>query len=535
MSQHTSHPCRTENRAEVPATVPRRGGRGRRWVTGGLAVVLAVVFGAAALTSEASQELEWAIRQGGTLEDRCEDLVVDPAGNLYATGGFHGTVDFDPGSGVAELTSHGAYDAFVERLDADGELVWAVRIGGLGGSTAWALQIALDDAGSSYVLGYFRGTVDFDPGPGTFELSGEGGFVVKLDPTGAFAWAAGIGHEASTLYVRSLAVDGAGNVFVAGEFWETIDLDPGPGTFLVSNPTTSEDSFLLKLDPQGLFEWGGVIGGPNWYDYVFSLSADAAGNLYAAGLFGDTADFDPGPGVYELTSPGGDEGFLLKLAGDGTMLWAHGVGGEFSSANAVTVDDDGHLYSCGACPTCADGPVDFDPGPGVYEVGGGDTFILKLDPAGGVEWAVSSSVHCADGALAVAGDHALYDAGTFHGSGNFATNGGWYTLSTVGPVNSFIRKLDPTGTLVWVAHFVTPGTPSSTMARVVTLGPAGTLYTAGSFAGTMDADPGPGEVELESAGERDIVLVKLTPDQPGAVFADGVETEDVTAWSFSLP
>jgi hypothetical protein len=112
-------------------------------------------------------------------------VAVDASGNMYVTGDFSGTADFDPGAGTANLTSAGSVDAFVVKLDASGTYVWARQFGGsdYDGSSG----VAVDGSGNTYVAGRFVGTADFDPSAGTANLTSAGmsnAFVVKLDALG---------------------------------------------------------------------------------------------------------------------------------------------------------------------------------------------------------------------------------------------------------------------------------------------------------------------------------------------------------------
>jgi len=131
-------------------------------------------------------------------------------------------------------------------LDTNGDLVWARSMGGTGDDGGWG--IAVDGAGNVYTTGEFRLTVDFDPGPGSFNLSSEGGldiFVSKLDANGDFIWARAMGGSGNDLG-WSIAVDGTGNVYTTGDYAAIADLDPGPDTFNL--PWAGKwDVFVLKL------------------------------------------------------------------------------------------------------------------------------------------------------------------------------------------------------------------------------------------------------------------------------------------------
>ncbi|MEB3295528.1 MAG: hypothetical protein VKJ24_20435, partial [Synechococcales bacterium] len=188
------------------------------------------------------------------------EVTVDLAGNVYTTGYFQGTADFDPGSSVASLTSVGEHDIYVTKSDPSGNLFWVKRIGGIGEDVAQAIRV--DSAGNIYLAGGFADKVDFDPGTGVANLNATGStsmFVTKLDGNGNLVWAKSM--EGSELgYVTSLEVDTSGNVYLTGEFSQTVDFDPGIST----SPLTSKgdtDIFVSKLDSNGNFLWAKGVGG----------------------------------------------------------------------------------------------------------------------------------------------------------------------------------------------------------------------------------------------------------------------------------
>src|SRR5207253_4820 len=149
---------------------------------------------------------------------------------VYVTGGFAGTVDFDPGPGTTLLTSLGSLDAFVAKFSSTGALVWARQLGGT--SFDQGTGIAVDGAGNVFTTGLFQGTADFDPGAGTILLTSVGSldvFVSKLASTGALVYARQLGGTSNDQGL-GIAVDGSGNVFTTGSFRGTADFDPGTGT-----------------------------------------------------------------------------------------------------------------------------------------------------------------------------------------------------------------------------------------------------------------------------------------------------------------
>lgn len=161
-----------------------------------------------------SQNLQWARGFGGNgLGEESHAVAVDASGNVYTTGFFWGTVDFDPGPGSFTLTSNGNSDIYVQKLDPNGNFLWAGNMGAVADDNG--NSIAVDASGNMYITGMFSTLADFDPGPSAYSLitaSGSyGAFIVKLSNTGAFVWAKQMGG-AGTEEGFGVCVDGSGNI-----------------------------------------------------------------------------------------------------------------------------------------------------------------------------------------------------------------------------------------------------------------------------------------------------------------------------------
>jgi hypothetical protein len=126
----------------------------------------------------------WAKAISGTGPTAGLGIALGADQSVYTTGYFGGTVDFDPGGGVANLTSAGRMllpNVFVSKLNAAGDFVWARAMGGKDGAVGDGIAVAAD--GSVVTTGSFEKTADFDPGPGTLQLTSIGSadiFVSKL-------------------------------------------------------------------------------------------------------------------------------------------------------------------------------------------------------------------------------------------------------------------------------------------------------------------------------------------------------------------
>ena len=322
------------------------------------------------------QDLVWARQVGGASSEWGWGVAVDDSGNVYTTGEFQGTVDFDPGAGVFNLTSAGGDDIFVSKLDSAGNFLWAQQMGGTDNDSGNAL--AVDGGGNVYTTGGFRVTADFDPGVGVINLTSAGErdiFVSKLDSAGNFVWVqqmSGTGDDRSW----GLAVDGSGNVYTTGGFEGTVDFDPSAGVFNLTS-AGAVDIFVSKLDSAGNFVWVQQMGGTG-VDFCRGISVDSSGNVYTTGQFEGTADFDPGLGVVNLTSVGFFDISVSKLDSAGNFVWAQQMGGPgFDAVNGLAVDGNGNLYTTGGF----EGTVDFDPGANVSNLtstGELDIFVAKF-------------------------------------------------------------------------------------------------------------------------------------------------------------
>ena len=239
------------------------------------------------------------------------DITLDNYGNMYVTGDFNGTNDFDPGSGTYNLTSAGDYDSWVAKYDVSGNIIWAKGMGGTGRD--WGYSVSVDQDGNVISTGYFNDTGDFDPDTGIFNMTSAGFediFISKLDSNGNFLWAREFGG-ASSDYGYSIAAGNDGNIFTTGYFINAVDFDPGIGTSILTSAGGS-DIFISELDASGNYVWAGNIGSSG-YDIGYSIVLDASEDIYVAGSFVGTADFDPGVDTFNLTNAGFGDAFVLKL------------------------------------------------------------------------------------------------------------------------------------------------------------------------------------------------------------------------------
>ncbi|WP_438008300.1 PQQ-binding-like beta-propeller repeat protein [Sorangium sp. So ce321] len=197
---------------------------------------------------DADGEHLWSKRFGDAALQRAYGVAVDGSGDVVVSGTFQGSVDF----GGGPLVSSGGFgplepssvtwggNAFVTKLNPEGELLWAKRLGQDGPQTA--LDVATTVDGELAITGLMYGDVDF--GTGLMECTYGDAFVAKIDATGTVRWVKHTGDRGHQ-YGHSTAMDRAGDVFAAGPFVGTIDFGAGP----LLNPRSARDLFLVKLGP----------------------------------------------------------------------------------------------------------------------------------------------------------------------------------------------------------------------------------------------------------------------------------------------
>jgi hypothetical protein len=370
----------------------------------------------------------WARQAGGFGEDQATAVVVDRKGGVYVGGGFVDSADFRPGKKLAILDSSGGVDAFVWKLDGDGNLSTAVHAGGAGPDAVSAM--ALDGDGNVAIAGFFNSAAFFS-GTTLVSKGGRDAFVAKLTPAMTLTYAkqvGGTGDDAAT----ALAADGASNLYLAGTFSQVADFNPGAGE---SNLSTKggQDAFLLKLNSAGNLAAVRQFGGTG-NDSAAGVAVDRFGNTLVTGTFTNTVDFDPSASVVNLTTAGGDDVYVAKLDGSLNLAWARRAGGANpDAARALTVDKAGNVYSTGQF----NGTVDFDPGAGTLALTGtsgvANGYAWKLNASGNVLYAKmlrTSAGFCEGRSIALNAAGEVMVAGMFSGTVDFDPGAGTAAAAT---------------------------------------------------------------------------------------------------------
>jgi len=235
-----------------------------------------------------------------------------------------------------------ALDARIDRAPADGagldlprsKVPWATSAGGKQG---WVEghDVAVDRAGNAYVAGVFAGTVSF--GATTLTAKGvEDLFVAKVSPAGAFLWAVRAGGSNAWMHEVGLAVDGGSNTYVTGvvEVQSTSSTPVAFGTKVLTAQAKLLHRFVSKLSPAGAFLW--AVQGE--LDSGSGPSESTGGNSIAVDSTGRV--YIAGGYYYKATYGStvllgkGKNIFVVSLSPSGAFLWAKTTTGANDTAGA---------------------------------------------------------------------------------------------------------------------------------------------------------------------------------------------------------
>lgn len=373
------------------------------------------------------------------------------------------------------------------------EWTWVDRFGGRGRDAPRAVAIA--GGGEVYSVGQLAHARDAserswsrDVGDAARTLM----FLARHAPDGAREWILRFGSSPVD-EPRAVAVAPDGTVLVAGLFTGELGFGAASGVEAMK-PVGGADAFLLGLDAGGAPRWALQWGGKH-ADAVRALAVDAAGNVYVAGTFQLTADFDAGDGRTLLTSAGRTDIFVLKLDAERRLAWAQQLGGEHADdVTALTVAADGTVYVGGSSEGPWVGEGSAEDGSGSPEVTP-SAFVVALAPDGTRRWRrrFLSDRGIAVAGLAAGADGAIYVGGSFQGTLRSIRG---VTVANPAGWDLFLARLDAEAELYWIRDVGADSEQSLTAQALTTT--AGGPLLAGWFQGNVDFDPGAGRTPLQA-------------------------------------
>lgn len=473
--------------------------------------------------------LDWALSFGSQNNERSSSIEVDSEGNVFVSGTFQNSLELNPNGSGGTVNSNGGLDFYIQKSDNTGSFLWGRSFGGVADDDVYSM--VSNSLGEIIITGEFRGTVDFDPGAGTYSLTSNGFgdvFVLKLDSQGSLIWVKSFGGNFVDVG-QAVDLDSQENIIVAGFFSESVNFNPNSGNSF-SNSIGLEDCFVVKLDGFGDFVWVKTFGGVST-EYINDIRIDANDNIITTGYFFGEVDFNPSFDQSILSSIANADVFIQKLNSVGEFLWVKSFGGQdFDSGNSIDVDQTGNIYSVGRFS----GQVDFDPGFGSNLLSSNgqnpnspDCFIEKLNPNGEYVWTKTFGSASVDDCRSIVIDEFgfLYTIGYFSGLMTLnTTSGGLESFSPAVPFGSYdvyVTKLNFEGNFIWAKSI--EGSGEGDYGKAITLDSDNCIFITGMFQQSADFDfslnsnyilSATGQISSVCCSSQDVFVAKYCQVQP---------------------
>ncbi|RCH54622.1 hypothetical protein DJ568_12445 [Mucilaginibacter hurinus] len=285
----------------------------------------------------------WVNQLGGSGGESVPASVkTDTLNNIYVTGYYSGTVDFDPSAAIYNLTATpGDVDIYVAKYNTYGTLIWAVTFGG--DSQDEPSSLTVDQDGSAIISGYYKSAnFDADPGTGKVILPSNGGFdafVIKLNNNGQYVWSKTIGGSGNDFGGR-ISVDSQGDMISTLRYQSTVNVD---GQVFTSKG--EYNGLIIKYAPSGNLIW--AINLSDEVDCRVGYGDfDNEGNYLVCGTFSGNVNFNP-LGGQSLLNANGSAIFLAKYSPEGALIWANPIYGHATDFNYLCINSKNDVFLAG--------------------------------------------------------------------------------------------------------------------------------------------------------------------------------------------
>ncbi len=412
-----------------------------------------------------------------------------------------------------------------------------------GVATAEVQNIVTDHDNNTFVIGSFLGSRDFDPGPGIANLNSgieHALFLQKFDSSGQLVFA----KKLPTRHLEAqLQVDSQGNIYVASDFYETVDLDPGSGVtnvtsfnnLQVSLSLFADDVYVVKLNSDGVFQWGKRYG--TIYADGIDIAISPNDELIAAITYRGTLNMQTNPTSTLLTTGTSSSIALFKLDQSGNIQWVKNVGSSGANdwSSHVSAADNGDILVTGTFFET----TDLDPGAGNanFTANGADAFIARYDSLGQY---INASIYGGPGGQF--GSHAFERNGSVYAEINYDTQidadaGPGVFAFAQDTAERYIYLKDSIGAgLQWALEIPfgdAPPPASDYIQNHMLVTADGTIYAGYHLAQNTQVVINGQTITIERLGLNDAILCKVNPNGTIAWFKRyGGEDDAITGEEF---
>lgn len=326
---------------------------------------------------------------------------------------------------------------------------------------------------------------------------------------GSLFWAKRAGGTSTGDAATSTAVDGSGNIYIAGNIRGTATYGLGEANETTLTSDGSDDILVARYDSAGALQWARRAGGTG-LDRGAGIALDGAGNVYVTGMFQGTATFGQGQANQTtLISDGSDDLFVAKYNSSGVLQWVNRAGGfGLERATSIAVDGTGNLSITG----WFNGSALFGQGQAsqtLTNVGGDDIFVARYNSNGALLWAKQAGDFGQDQGAGIAVDSLgnTYVTGFFNYSAVFGQGANQTTLSSDGERDMFVAKYDTLGNLIWARR--SGGAAGHDRGFAIAADGSGNSYVSGLFNGSATFGRGQAnQITLNSSGLDDAFFAK---------------------------
>ncbi len=398
--------------------------------------------------------------------DKTNDLISDNDGSLYVTG----VIAQDNASAWPFINSYngGNYDAYLNKMTLDGEIIWSMFIGGDGDDTG--TSVAVDDDGNIIVAGQTSSINNFSfNSPSTYNGGSTDGFLAKVTADGTMLCNHYIGGDGAET-VHKITTGPEGRIVICGS--------TGSASLLYANGVQQtyggglSDGFLMSLNATGQLEWFTYLGGSG-KDEICDVKMDAQGNTYlcGSGLLIPSID-----AVSSYPAGGGSkDGVIASLDASGNMLWAEYIGGAGTDElKALSTTNTGNIVVTGFSDS---GSLIQFSNISDTQAGNQDALILSYTSSGSLNWGQYFGGSGIDEATDVQIDFFdnIYVAGDTY-SNDLIIFEAFQSINR-GGTDNFLIKLNEAGANIWSSY---AGGTGDDFSSHITTDRKGKIYIAGS-------------------------------------------------------